>query len=319
MNALSDKPMIVAYHDSAADTGRMDAWQARLQPYLPNLKLVPLSSEAAEEAMAACVWAPPLGRLASLPHLKGVVSLGQGVDHILCDDSLPETMPIVRLIDTDMAQALAHWVVLAVLSKIRKAADYRALAKRQEFRPLPQTEAGEVKIGLYGVGAIGTEVARQLISLGLDVTGYVNSPRVQADMPYLWGEKGLDEMLSSMDIHICVMPLTDDNRGFFNAARFAQMKVGAYIINAGRGAHIIEDDLLGAINAGHLSGACLDVFQTEPLPETHAFWQSPHIEIWPHVAAQTNPRTASEQIANALRAFDEGHKAANLVDRNKGY
>ena len=319
MTSLSDKQMIVAYHDSAADTGRMDAWQARLQPYLPGITLVPLSSEAAERAMAACVWAPPLGRLARLSQLKGVVSLGQGVDHILRDDSLPDTLPIVRLIDPDMAQALAHWVTLAVLSKLRKASDYRALAKRQEYRPLPQTEASELKIGLYGVGASGTEVARQLTSLGFDVTGYVNSPRPDDQISYLWGKDGLDKMLASMDFHICVMPLTDDNRGFFNQAVFDQMKIGAYMINAGRGAHIVEDDLLSAIQSGHLSGACLDVFQTEPLPADHAFWHSPHIEIWPHVAAQTNPRTASDQIAKALLAFDEGRRAANLVDRTKGY
>ena len=319
MSPLSDKPFLIAYHDSAADSGRMDAWQARLQPFLPGIKLVPLASDAAEQAMAACVWAPPIGRLAALPHLKGVISLGQGVDHILRDDSLPEAMPIVRLVDPDMAQALGHWVTLAVLSKIRKAADYRALAQRQSFRPLPQTEASEVKIGLYGVGAIGGEVARQLQSLGLDVTGYVTQPRSDSSIRLLHGQAGLDEMLSSMDIHICVMPLTADNRGFFDKERFSQMKIGAYIINAGRGAHIIEDDLLASIHAGHLSGACLDVFHTEPLPDDHAFWQSPHIEIWPHVAAQTNPRTASEQIANAILAFEEGRDANNLVDRVRGY
>ena len=115
------------------------------------------------------------------------------------------------------------------------------------------------------------------------------------------------------------MPLTDDNHGFFNRDRFATMKIGAYFINAGRGSHVIEDDLLAAVSSGHLAGASLDVFVTEPLPEDHPFWDHPHIEIWPHVAAQTNPDTASQQVAEALWAFHQGRRPDNLVDIIKGY
>ena len=319
IDVLCEDELIVGYYDDAADASRLEAWQARLQPYLPALKLVPLASEAGQKAMAVTVWKPPLGQIAKMPNLRGIISLGQGVDHIFRDKTIPQDLPLVRIVDPDMSVALGHWVCLAVLEKCRKAHDYRALAARREFRPLPQTDAFALKIGVYGVGAIGGEVVRQLVALGFDVTGYARTKRDDDIISYHTGDEGLDVMIQEMDIHICLMPLTDDTRGFFNKARFAQMKVGAYLINAGRGGHVIEDDLLEAVNAGHLSGACLDVFEVEPLPEDHAFWGHPHITIWPHVAAQTNPQSASQQVAKALLAFHRGTVPENLVDKNKGY
>ena len=319
MSVLSQERLIVGYYDDAADASRLEAWQARLQPFLPAIQLVPITSDAAQEAMAVTVWKPPIGQIAKMLHLKGIISLGQGVDHILQDESLPNHLPIIRLVDPDMSIALGHWVCLAVLEKCRKASDYRILAERREFRPLPQTNALALKIGVYGVGAIGSEVVRQLVALGFDVTGYNRSPRKADIISYHHGSDGLSVMLKEMDIHICLMPLTADTTGFFNKARFAEMKVGAYIINAGRGGHIIEEDLLAAINSGHLSGASLDVFAQEPLPADHGFWGHPHITIWPHVAAQTNPQTASLQVAQALLALQEGREPANVVDRQRGY
>lgn len=319
MSVLCEDEIIVGYYDDAADASRLEAWQARLQPYLPGIKLVPLTSEAGQKAIAVTVWKPPIGTIAKMPNLKGIISLGQGVDHIFRDKTIPHDLPVVRLVDPDMSVALGHWVCLAVLEKCRKANDYRALAERREFRPLPQADASALKIGIYGVGAIGAEVARQLVALGFDVTGYVSQERADDFISYRSGDKGLEAMLSEMDMHVCLMPLTDETKGFFNKAVFAKMKIGAYMINAGRGGHIIEDDLLAAINSGHLSGACLDVFDTEPLPDKHAFWGHPHITIWPHVAAQTNPQTASEQVANALLAFYQGTNPDNEVDKARGY
>ena len=319
MSVLCDDKLVVGYYDGAADASRIEAWQARLQPYLPSVKLVPLTSRAADEAMAVMVWNPPIGQLANMPQIKGVISLGQGVDHILRDDSLPSHLPIVRLIDHDMSVALGHWVCLSVLEMCRHAKDYRALALRREFRPLPQIDARSLKIGVYGVGAIGHEVVRQLRALSFDVTGYASRPHPDKEYRVLSGEDGLAQMLSEMDVHICVMPLTDETKGFFHKDRFEAMKVGAYFINAGRGKHVIENDLLAAIVGGHLSGASLDVFETEPLPQDHPFWDNPHITIWPHVAAQTNPETASEQIAHALWAFHTGTTPENQIHRQKGY
>ena len=317
---LSEQALVVGYYDDAADAARLEAWQARLQPFLPQIKLVPLASQAAQEtAMAVMAWKPPIGRIAEMRACRGIVSLGQGVDHILCDETIPEHLPLVRLVDQDMSVALAHWVCLAVLEKVRKAADYRALAVRREFRPLPQDTATEIKIGVYGVGAIGSEVVRQLVALGFDVTGYARSQRTDAQCHYCYGPDGLAQMLQEMDIHVCVMPLTAETDQFFHKDRFAKMKVGAYFINAGRGRHVVEDDLLAAVKSGHLSGASLDVFETEPLPEAHPFWDHPHITIWPHVAAQTNPQTAAKQVAEALLAFATGDAPANQVDRRKGY
>ena len=170
------------------------------------------------------------------------------------------------------------------------------------------------------MGAIGSMIASRLDDIGFDVHGWSRSERHQDSSVTLHhGPHGFEAMLNRCQIHICILPLTDETYHIFNAEAFSKMPKGAYFINGGRGAQVNEADLLNAISSDQLAGATLDVFEEEPLPEAHPFWDESRITIWPHVAAQTNPETAALQVANAIRAVQAGKLPANLVDRQRGY
>ena len=316
-------PLQIAYFDSVADASKRHLWQDRLTHHLGGqhlgpIELVPL--EAAGMAEIALVWKPPHGALARLPHLRLILSLGQGVDHLLEDPALPPTPFIVRLVDADMAHALSHWVILAILDHIRDGPAYRLAAQNRIFAPLPQRMTNTLPIAIYGLGAIGTVCAERLAHLGFDVHGWVRTKRERRDnITHHHGISGFQHMAQHCQIHICLLPLTDQTRGIFNADIFAMMPQNAYFINAGRGGHVVEADLLTAIQSHHLAGACLDVFSTEPLPSDHPFWHEDRVTIWPHVAAQTNPDTAITQVARAIKDYLNGIPPAHHIDRQRGY
>jgi glyoxylate/hydroxypyruvate reductase A len=163
-------------------------------------------------------------------------------------------------------------------------------------------------------------IATRLANIGFQVHGWSRSERPQAGVITMHhGHAGFDKLLSTCQLHVCILPLTNETWHIFGADAFAAMPRGAYFINGGRGAQVDEPALLQAIVSGHIAGATLDVFEHEPLPDKHPFWDEPRITIWPHVAAQTNPETAAQQVADAIMAVQAGHVPANLVDRQRGY
>ena len=170
-----------------------------------------------------------------------------------------------------------------------------------------------------GVGAIGSLVAQRFAALGFDVRGWARSPRQIDNVTVFAGDEGLVPFLESLDILVSVLPLTPATRGIMNSDMFNQLARGAFVINGGRGPQLVEDDLLDAIDRGQIAGAALDVFAIEPLPANHPFWAHPAITVWPHVAAQTNPNTAAQQVAAAITAIMAGRDPENRVDWQRGY
>lgn len=318
MNAARD--VKIAYFDNSGRDDKRRWWQDCLTKRLGPCQLVPLEDSAALACEYALVWYPPQGRLAQLKDLKLIVSLGQGVDHLMADKSVPDGPSIVRLVDPDMSHALSQWVILNVLDYLRDGRYYRENAQQKRFEARDQRQTKNLPITVYGMGAIGLVIAQRLAALGFDVSGWSRSARhFPEPIKSAHGKAGFDALLASCEIHICILPLTPSTTDLFDAAAFAHMKKGAYFINGGRGKQVVEADLLTAIRAGHLDGACLDVFAEEPLPPQHPFWQEPAITIWPHVAAQTNPDTAADQVAAAIRAAATGAPLSNLVDKSRGY
>lgn len=310
----------IAYHTTSPADDKRQWWQSRLTERLGPCQLVPLLDTEALDAEFALVWYPPEGRLAELENLKLIISLGQGVDHLMGDASLPETAAIVRLVDPDMSHALSQWVILNLLDHLRDGQQYRDNARAKKFEALPQRQTKDLPVAVYGMGAIGLVIAQRLAALGFAVSGWSRHPRNFPDsIQPAYGKAGFEKLLSSCQVHICILPLTDETRHLFDAKSFSRMPKGAFFINAGRGLQVVEPDLLVALQTGHLSGACLDVFVEEPLPAEHPFWKVPQITIWPHVAAQTNPDTAADQVAEAIKAVSAGQPPANLVDRTRGY
>jgi glyoxylate/hydroxypyruvate reductase A len=311
---------LIAYHDGDKTDERQHGWQMRLAAYLPSCQLVPLADKAADDAEIALVWGPPDGRLAELSQLKLAVSLGQGVDHLMVPGKLPDDIPLIRIVDPDMSHALSQWVILAALDHLRDGPMYREQARQRIFSSHSQRQTRGLPLAVYGMGAIGSMIATRLADIGFQVHGWSRSERPQAGVITMHhGHAGFDKLLSTCQLHVCILPLTDETWHIFGADAFAAMPRGAYFINGGRGAQVDEAALLQAIVSGHIAGATLDVFEHEPLPDNHPFWDESRITIWPHVAAQTNPETAAQQVADAIMAVQAGHFPANLVDRQRGY
>ena len=267
----------------------------------------------------ALVWRPEPGFLASLPNLKLILSLGAGVDHLLGDPRLPRHLPIVRLVDPHMTDAMSEYVVLQVLRLHRCDLDYRAQQQAGIWRELDQPNAAERRVGILGLGELGQDAAKKLRALGFDVAGWSRSERTVAGVGSYAGAAGLAPLLGRSEILVCLLPLTAETEGIVDARTLALLPQGAALVNAARGAHLVEEDLLAALASGQISAAVLDVFREEPLPNGHPFWHHPRIVITPHVAAFTNPSTAAPIILDNIRRFEQGLPLLNRIDPARGY
>jgi glyoxylate/hydroxypyruvate reductase len=267
----------------------------------------------------ALVWRPEPGFLASLPNLKLILSLGAGVDHLLGDPQLPRHLPIVRLVDPHMTDAMSEYVVLQVLRLHRHDLDYRAQQQDRVWRELDQKNAADRRVGILGFGELGRDAAKKLRALGFDVAAWSRSEKTVAGVESYAGAGGLRHLLGRSEILVCLLPLTAETDGILNARTLALLPRGAALVNAARGAHLVEEDLFAALASGQISGAVLDVFHDEPLPADHPFWHHPRVVVTPHVAAFTNPATAAPIILDNIRRFEEGRPLLNRVDPARGY
>lgn len=304
----------------ACDVGADEAssWRAALAAALPGERLVE-SKDAADDIEVAIVANPRPGALAGLPRLRLIQSLWAGVDRLLADPTLPAGVPIVRMVDPAMSAAMAETALWAVLALHRGFFRYARLQREGRWAPHGQRRADEQVVAVLGLGQMGRGTALRLAAQGYRVRGWSTRPTAIEGIETHAGEAALDTLLAQADIVLNLLPLTPATRGLFDAARLARMKPGAGLVNLARGAHVVEADLLAALDAGRLRHAVLDVFQTEPLPAGHAFWSHPRVTVLPHAAAQTDPRSAARVVAANLRAWRAGRPLANLVDRQRGY
>ena len=315
--------MRIAFDARLDGAERADWWRA-LTDALPDDDWIDpvvdgTNSTRWREADIAVVANPLPGRLAGCTQLKLIQSLWAGVDRLLADATLPKDVPIARMVDPMMNRAMAETATWAVLSLHRRAFDYAAQQRQTQWRPLPQKRADEVSVLVLGLGQMGRTTALQLASLGYRVGGWSARAQQVAGLATHAGWAALPAALGAADIVVNLLPLTGDTRGLFDRIRLAQMRAGASLVNLARGAHVVEKDLLVALNAGHLAHAVLDVFDAEPLPATHVFWFHPHITVWPHAAAQTDLRSATAVVASNVEAVRRGEQPSHLVDRSRGY
>lgn len=303
---------------SSAD--RWADWQPRLTALLPDdeFRLHPDMGDPASVEFAV-VWKPPPGLLASLPNLKGVLSLGAGVDHILVDTTLPPSVPVVRLLDPSLAAQMAEYVTLAVLAHHRRQGDYAAQQHEHVWRVLDVPEAAKRRVGIMGFGMLGEACAARLMPFGFPLAGWVRQAQTADDIRMFAGTDQLAAFLAGSDILVCLLPLTPATHGILNARALALLPKGAAVINAARGTHVVVDDLLAALDSGHLSGATLDVFADEPLAPDHPLWNHPKVTLTPHVAAITWPAHAAPIIAGTIQRLRAGRPVAGVVNRHKGY
>ena len=310
---------IIAFYSKDSNIDLQNEWEKRLKVYYPSVNLVNLLCHKAEDAITALLWKAPLLRVKKLNNLKALISLGQGVDHILKDNIIDQNIPVVRIVDPFMAKSMSHWVILSVLNFIRDTFGYYDQQKNKIYKPRKEIDFTTLKIAVYGIGAIGSVVAKDLKQLGFKVEGWSRTKKHFSGINCHFGKNKFRDMLKTCDIHICLLPLTPETNNIFNNSSFQIMKKGSCFINAGRGEQVVEEHLIEKCMSGHISSAILDVYRTEPLQKNSKLWQQKNIKIWPHVAAETNPETAAKQIANAIKCIENGKKPPNTIERRLGY
>ncbi|MEO8154090.1 MAG: glyoxylate/hydroxypyruvate reductase A [Rhizobacter sp.] len=298
----------------------LQEWATLLREALPDETVLTQRSPAQDADIdAALVANPSAGALQGLPRLRFVQSMWAGVDRLLRDHTIPNDVQLARMVDPAMSTAMAETALWAVLSLHRDHFVYAAQQRAGEWHSLPQRRADEVTVAVLGLGEMGRAVALRLVNNGYPVLGW---SRRDAALPGVVGftrDAALPDVLGQADVVINLLPLTARTHSLFAAQAFAQMKRGASFINLARGQHVVDADLLAALNRGHLRHAVLDVFHNEPLPANHAFWKHPHVTMLPHAAAQTNLRSATRVAVTNLIVWRNGRQVANLVDRARGY
>lgn len=302
------------------DVAERDGWAVALQAALPGHRLVLSREEAAGPVDAAIVANPPPGSLQGLPALRLIQSLWAGVDRLLDDPTVPPDVPIARMVDPAMNAAMAETVLWAVLSLHRGFFRYAAQHRAGRWQVLPQVRADEVGVLVLGLGQMGRTAARRLVSQGYRVAAWTRSAAKAEDGVRLHiGPDALPAALAQAQVLVNLLPLTSETRGLLNQSLFAKMPRGAAVVNLARGAHLVESDLLAALDEGRLGHAVLDVFCAEPLPIGHPFWTHERVTVLPHAAAQTDVRSAAAVAAANIEALAAGLPIAHLVLRQRGY
>ena len=303
-----------------SDIDRAELWVPALKKWLPGLEVrvwPDLGDKAAIDY--ALVWKPAPGLLASLPNLKAIFSLGAGIDHLASDPQLPAGVPVVRMVEEGLTAGMTEYVVMQVLYHHRRMLDYRAQQARAEWAQLPFRAPWDRKVGIMGLCVLGQDAAEKLAALRLDVAGWSRSPKDLPGITCFHGAAGFDAFLARTEILVCLLPLTAETEGILDARLFATLPRGAAVINVGRGGHLVEKDLLAALDSGQIDAATLDVFRAEPLPPAHPFWTHPRVVMTPHMASITIPDTATAAVAENIRRIEAGAPPLNVVDLGKGY
>jgi len=268
----------------------------------------------------ALAWHPPADAFERYPNLQAVSSMGAGVDSILTCPSLRPGIDVVRVVDPEQARMMAGFVAWHVIGHQRGFAVYQAQQREQVWRTIRQRDASRVPVGILGFGAMGQCVGAHLAALGFPVMAWSRSAKpAAASIRTFHGDVGLAAMLRETEVLVNLLPLTQETVGILDARLFASLRRGSYLVQVGRGEHMVEADLLPALESGQLAGAALDVFNTEPLPAEHPFWRHPNIVVTPHDACDASPSAVADTLLAVAEALQTGKRPPNTADRERGY
>jgi glyoxylate/hydroxypyruvate reductase len=279
-----------------------------------------------EEIEHALAWQPPKGLLKSLPNLRLIVSVGAGVDALLADPDLP-AVPMVRFVDADLTGRMTEYVALHVLYHHRRMSEFGELQSRKVWKYLPEPAAHEVRVGVMGLGVLGSSAVNALKVFGYQLRGWSRSPKALEGVTCYAGAGELDAFLADTDILAVLLPLTPDTHGILNRRLLAKLSrqgrdarlPGPVLINAGRGGLQVDADILASLQAGELYAASLDVFEAEPLPHSSPLWSNPRVVVTPHNAAESAPAAIVRYTLRQIAAQRRGEALQNVVDRKRGY
>jgi glyoxylate/hydroxypyruvate reductase A len=304
----------ITYFSADGDEAK---WIPGLQAALPDAE-VSLWHPRAPAADYAVVWKPPQQMLDEQPGLKAIFNTGAGVDALM-KLKLPAGVPVIRLDDAGMSVQMAEYVCHAVVRHFRELDGYESDMANGKWSFRKPRSRGDYPVGILGLGVLGERVAKAVAQFDFPVNGWSRSPKALDGVQCFHGEDQLADFLAASRIVVCLLPLTPETDSILNARNLALIRAGGYVINVARGAHVVDADLLAAIDSGHLAGATLDVFRVEPLPKGHAFWNHPQITLTPHTSARTLRAESIAQIARKIAALQSGQTVAGLVDAGRGY
>lgn len=287
---------------------------------IPRLETISLTELTEPSAVNyALALAPPSGLLGQLTNLTAIMPVGAGVEHLLSDPLLPDHIPIVRFVQPDMVMRMSEYVLQHVLNHHRQARVLRANQCLRVWQLHPQPSAAERTVGILGLGVLGQDAALKLRSVGFAVRGWSRTPKTIEGIDCFAGTGELRTFLRKCEILVCLLPLTRMTEGLIDGSFLSELPRGASIINAARGAIIVDDDLLAALESEQISEATLDAFAIEPLPDDHAYWDHPKVTLTPHCASAVTPEALASKVADTIDRIRSGKPLENVVERSLGY
>ena len=302
-----------------SDFDRFSEWEEEFEKY--DLRAIPWESRGRclDSIKYALVWYPEPGALEALQNLEVIFSVGAGIDHLKGENVVPNGIPVVRMVEDSLTAGMVEYVVYHVLRFHREMQSYERDQRNRAWNPRLQQTARDRTVGILGMGVLGSAAADVLRALHFKVIGWSRTPKEIPGVTSYFGQDQLEPFLAQSNFLVILLPLTSETEGLVNRMCFEKLPEGAFVINAGRGPVVVEDDLLSAIDQGQLAGAALDVFNQEPLPSDSPLWDHPAVTITPHVASITLPVTSARHVAENIQRHQDGKQLTHLADLSRGY
>lgn len=303
---------------------RLNAFVAQLSDRLPQARVRAWVAGDQASANYVLAWKPPREVLAGRDGLKAIIYLAAGVEYLVDllrghPDLIKPDVALLRMEDAGMGRQLVEYAEYCVLHYFRHMHDYQADRVNRRWQKREPEVCDQFTIGIMGLGTLGEQVALALSARGFPVRGWSRSQKRITGVTCHAGDPQRSRFLTGLRLLINLLPLTPETENILDARCFQLMKAPAYVVNIGRGRHLVDSDLLAAIATGQVGGATLDVFRQEPLPEDHPFWVEPRIAMTPHMAAVTLSDEGVEQVVEMLVALQAGKPVRGTIDLARGY
>lgn len=300
--------------------GKAADWKKALKEYNTDLEVFThLEPHDKKRVKMALVWKHPKGALQAYPNLRYIASNGAGVDFIFEDSTIDKSIPVTRVVDHQLAIDMSEYVIAILFTYLKNLQAYKVDQTKKLWEPKPYKRIQDVRVGILGLGKLGAQLGHDLVRIGFNVHSWSSSKKEVKGIFSYAGPEQLKDFLKISKVLVCLLPLTESTRGILNKQLFDQLPRGAFVVNAARGGHLVDKDLLAALDSQQLSGAALDVYHEEPLPKDHLFWEHPKVLMTPHYASVSDTSSVVPQIIENYQRMEAGQPLLYEVSKNRGY